>query len=172
MLPADSQLIDPSATGLTNIRVGTSVGSKKPIPEGVDHSEIAVRMQMVDEMKLLLALEPSEVCEARSLGVVLLVKIYMRAERCRAGSDHDEEQIEPQKKGHPTYDENCRDEKVGRVVAFVATMAGGHQMAIGVVCMKKSDVVPVENAAYPVMAKSVMEQSLAARYDQMRTDGS
>ena len=104
--------------------------------------------------------------------MVLLVKIYVGAERRRAGSDHDEEQIEPQQKEHPTYDENCRDEKVGRVVAFVTTMVGGHQMAIGVVCMMKSDVVPVENAAYPVMAKTVMEQGLTARYDQMGADGS
>jgi hypothetical protein len=36
----------------------------------------------------------------------------------------------------------------------------------------ESDVVPVEDAAYPVMTEAVMEQSLAARYDQMGTDGS
>ena len=36
----------------------------------------------------------------------------------------------------------------------------------------KSDVVSVEDAAYPVMAEAVMEQGLAARYDQMGTDGS
>jgi hypothetical protein len=44
----------------SDVRVGTSVGSEKPVPKGVDHSEIAVRVQMVDEVKLLLALEPSE----------------------------------------------------------------------------------------------------------------
>jgi hypothetical protein len=38
--------------------------------------------------------------------------------------------------------------------------------------MVKSKVVPVEDAAYPVMTKTVMEQSLADRYDQMRADGS
>ena len=62
MLPADSQRIDLSAVGLTNVRVGTSIGSEKPVPKGVDHSEIAVRVQMVDEVKLLLAPEPSEAC--------------------------------------------------------------------------------------------------------------
>ena len=55
--------------------------------------------------------------------------------------------------------------KVGRVVSFVATMSGGHQMALGIVCMMKSDVVPVEDAAYSVMAEAVMEQGLADRYD-------
>ena len=36
----------------------------------------------------------------------------------------------------------------------------------------KSDVVSVEDAAYSVMAKAVMEQGLADRYDQMGTDSS
>jgi hypothetical protein len=45
---------------LWNVGIGTSVGSEKPVPKGVDHSEIAARVQMVDEVKLLLAPEPSE----------------------------------------------------------------------------------------------------------------
>jgi hypothetical protein len=60
IVPEESQGIDLSAADSTNIRVRTSIGSEKPVPKGVDHSEIAVRMQMVDEVKLLLALEPSE----------------------------------------------------------------------------------------------------------------
>ena len=171
MLPTDSQRVF-SVSGSPNIHVGISVGSEKSVPEEVDHREIAVRVQMVDEVKLLLAPEPSEACEARSFGMVLLVKIYVRAERRRAGSGHYEEQIERKNEKHPTCDEDCGDEKVGRVVSFVATMGGGHQMALGIVCMMKSDVVPVEDAAYSVMAEAVMEQSLTARYDQMGTDGS
>jgi len=38
----------------------TSVSSEKPVPNGVDHSEIAVRVQMVNEVNLLLVPEPSE----------------------------------------------------------------------------------------------------------------
>jgi hypothetical protein len=38
--------------------------------------------------------------------------------------------------------------------------------------MMEFDVVPVEDAAYSVMAKAVMEQGLAARYDEMGTDRS
>ena len=45
-------------------------------------------------------------------------------------------------------------------------------MALGVVLMMKSDVVPVEDTAYLVMAEAVMEQGLAARYDKMGADGS
>ena len=47
--------------------------------------------------------------------MVLLVKIYVGAERRRAGSDHDEEQIEPQQKEHPTY---LSRERGGRLVAI------------------------------------------------------
>ena len=45
-------------------------------------------------------------------------------------------------------------------------------MAFRIVGMVKSDVVPVENAADPVMTKAVVEDGLAARYNQMSTDGS
>jgi hypothetical protein len=103
--------------------------------------------------------------------MVLLVKIYVATERCRAGGGHYEEQIDGKNKKHPTCDEDCRDEKVGRVVSFVAAMSGRHQMPLGIVCMVKSDVIPVEDSAYSVMAKAVMEQGLADRYDQMCTDG-
>jgi hypothetical protein len=104
--------------------------------------------------------------------MVLLVKIYVGAERRRAGGGDYEEQIERKNKKHPTCDEDCRDEKVGRVIPFVATMSGRHQMSLGIVCMMKSDMVPVEDTAYPVMAKTVMEQGLTARYDQMGAEGS
>ena len=45
-------------------------------------------------------------------------------------------------------------------------------MALGVVLMMKSDVVPEKDAAYPVMTEAVMEQGLADRYPQMSADGS
>jgi hypothetical protein len=36
------------------------VGSEQPVPEEVDNRKVAVSVQMVDEVKLLLAPEPSE----------------------------------------------------------------------------------------------------------------
>ena len=118
---------------LANIRVEILVCSEQSVPEEVDHREIGVRVQMMDEVKLLFAPKPSETCEARSFGVVLLVKIYVGAKRRRAGGGHYEEQIERKNKKHPTCDEDCGDEKIGRVVSFVATINGRHQMALGVV---------------------------------------
>jgi hypothetical protein len=148
------------------------VGSEKFVPEEVNHCEIAVLVQMVDEVKLLLASEPSEACEVRSFDVVFLVKINVRVERRRTGSDHYEKQIIRKDKKHRAGNEDHWDEKVGGVISFVAKIRGGHEMAIGIVPMVKSDVVPAEDAAYPVMTEAVMEQSLATRYDQMSTDSS
>ena len=124
-------------------------------------------------MKLLLAPEPSKACEFRSFGVVLLVKIYVRAERCRAGGSQYNKQVERKNEKHPAREKDGGNEKVGRVVSCIATTGGGgHQMAPGIICMMKSDVVPVKDAAYSVVTEAVMEQSLAARYCEMGTDGS
>ena len=143
--------------GSASVRVRTSEGSKNSVPEKVDHREIAVPVQMVDKVKLLLASEPSEACEPRSFGVVLLVKKYVCAERHRAGGDHYDKQSERKNEIHCTCDEDCRDQKVGSVVAVVATIRGGHQMALGIVCVMEPDVVSVEGPAKPVMTEAVMQ---------------
>jgi hypothetical protein len=61
-LQADSRRIIFPVIGLTNVPVRTSVGSENSVPKGVYHSKIAVSVQMVDEVNLLLAPEPSETC--------------------------------------------------------------------------------------------------------------
>jgi hypothetical protein len=127
---------------------------------------------MVDEVKLLLAPEPSKACEPRSFGVVLLVKIYVRREQHHAGGDRYGKQIQWKNQLHPTGNQDGRDKKIGRVVSIVATISGGHQMALGIVRMMKSYVIPIEDTAYSMMAKAVMEQGLANRYDEMSADRS
>ena len=89
--------------------------------------------------------------------MVFLVEIDVRVERRRAGSGHYEEQIERKNKKHSSSNEDHGDEKVGRVVSFVATIGGGHEMALSIVRMMKSDVVPVKDAANPMMTEAVME---------------
>lgn len=76
-----------------NVGVGTSISSEKSIPEGINHREIAIRMQMMDEVQLLFAPEPSKAGEFRSFDVVFLVKINVGVKRRRTGSGHYEEQI-------------------------------------------------------------------------------
>ncbi len=47
-------------SGLANVHVGPSVGSEKSVPEEVNHRKVGVRVQMMDEVKLLFAPKPSE----------------------------------------------------------------------------------------------------------------
>lgn len=71
-----------------NILVGRAVGPKHPVPEEVNHGEVAVRMQMMGEVKLPLAPEPSKAFQTRSLDVIFLVDKDMRVERRRTGKRH------------------------------------------------------------------------------------
>jgi hypothetical protein len=59
-----------------------SVSPKKPIPEEIDHREIAVRVPVVSEVEFLLAPKPCKTPKARSLHVVFLIKKNMDVERC------------------------------------------------------------------------------------------
>jgi hypothetical protein len=43
-----------------NISMLSAIGAEKPIPEEIDHREIAVPMAVVDEMELLLLSEPGK----------------------------------------------------------------------------------------------------------------
>ena len=57
------------------VAIGPSISAEQLIPEKVDDREVAVRVQVMDEMKLLLVSEPGEAREFRVLRVVCPVKI-------------------------------------------------------------------------------------------------
>ena len=59
-----------------------SVSPKNPIPEKIDHREIAVRVPVVSEVEFLLASEPCKTPKARSLHVVFLIQKNMDVKRC------------------------------------------------------------------------------------------
>ena len=61
-----------------NIR--TSIGTKNPIPEEMDHCEIAVRMPVMNEVQFLYSSEPCKPLKPRSLDVVFLVEKDVRIE--------------------------------------------------------------------------------------------
>jgi hypothetical protein len=42
------------------VRIGAPIGTKKPIPEIVDHRKIAIGMPVMEEMELLLSPEPGK----------------------------------------------------------------------------------------------------------------
>ena len=60
-----------------------SIGAENPIPEEMDHREIAVRMPVMNEVQFLFPSEPCKPQQPRSLYMVFFVKKDMRVERCR-----------------------------------------------------------------------------------------
>src|SRR6059036_14614 len=52
-----------------------SIGTENPIPEEMDHREIAVRVPVMNEMQFLFPSEPCKSLKPRSLYVVFLVEI-------------------------------------------------------------------------------------------------
>ena len=52
----------------------------------MDHTKIAVRVPMVNEVQFLFASEPTKLLKDRSLNVVLFVKEYVGVERGRPGA--------------------------------------------------------------------------------------
>ena len=48
---------------MTSSRLDAAIGAEKPIPEEIDHREIAVPMAVVNEMELLLSSKPGKVAK-------------------------------------------------------------------------------------------------------------
>ena len=71
-----------------------SIGTENPIPEEMDHREIAVRMPVMNEMQFLFPSEPCKPLQPRSLYMVFLVKKDARVERCRTCDYLSQEEID------------------------------------------------------------------------------
>jgi hypothetical protein len=60
-----------------------SIGTENPIPEEMDHREIAVRVPVMNEVQFLFPSEPCKPLKPRSLYVVFLIEKDVRVERRR-----------------------------------------------------------------------------------------
>jgi hypothetical protein len=58
----------------TKPSIRPSIGTENPIPEEMDHREIAVRVPVMNEVQFLFASEPCKLLKPRSLYVVFLVE--------------------------------------------------------------------------------------------------
>ncbi len=58
----------------------TAIGAEKPIPEKIDHGEVAIPGAVMAKMKLLLSPEPRETAKPRSRNMILIVDIVVPAE--------------------------------------------------------------------------------------------
>ena len=79
---------------LSSIR--PSIGTENPIPEEMDHCEIAVRMPMMNEVQFLFTSEPCKSLKPRSVYVVFPVEEDVRVERHRTCDYLNDEEIDGQ----------------------------------------------------------------------------
>ena len=73
-----------------------SIGAENPIPEEMDHCEIAVRMPMMNEVQFLFPSEPCKSLKPRSVYVVFPVEEDVRVERHRTCDYLNDEEIDGQ----------------------------------------------------------------------------
>jgi hypothetical protein len=102
---------------LSSIR--PSIGTENPIPEEMDHREIAVRVPMMNEVQFLFPPEPCKPLKSRSLYVVFLVEKDVRVERRRTRDYLNHEEIEWQYEVCTRSYQKHRNEEEGRIVAVV-----------------------------------------------------
>ena len=60
------------------------IGAENPIPEEMDHREIAVRMPVMNEVQFLFPSEPCKSLKPRSHYVVFLIEKDVRVKRRRS----------------------------------------------------------------------------------------
>jgi hypothetical protein len=94
---------------MVRLAVGSAIRAEQPVPEEVDNCEVAVCVQVMDEMQVALSSEPGEACELRSLHMVRLVKVDVSVERCRTHRGHEEKKIERKNEEHNSRDKNGRN---------------------------------------------------------------
>jgi hypothetical protein len=127
--------------------IGRSVGSKNPIPEKMDHCIVAVRVPVMNEVKLLLPPEPRKPVQPRSLDMVFLVEKDVCVKRCRTCDDENDEKIHWEDEVCTCSDHNHRNEEEGRIVAFVSKVRPRYEMIFGIVGVMKINMIAEEPAA-------------------------
>ena len=115
---AIARTADSKASIQSSIR--PPIGTENPIPEEMDHREIAVSMPVVDEVQFPFASEPRKPLKPRSLYVIFLVEKDVRVKRRRTCDHLNYEKINRQYEICKCSYETHRNEEEGRIVAFVA----------------------------------------------------
>ena len=106
----------------TKPSIRPSIGTENPIPEEMDHREIAVRVPVMNEVQFLFASEPCKPLKPRSLYVVFLVEKDVRVERRRTCNYLNHEEINGQYEVCTSSYQKHRNEEEGCIVAFVTAV--------------------------------------------------
>src|SRR5258708_31014891 len=94
----------------------------------MDHSEIAVRLPVMNEVQFLFPSEPCKPLQPRSLYVVFLVEKDVRVERHRTCDSLHHEEIDWQYEICTRSYQKHGNEEEGRIVAFVTEVRRRDEM--------------------------------------------
>jgi hypothetical protein len=148
----------PIRLSLSNIR--PSIGTENPIPEEMDHREIAVRVPVMNEVQFLFPSEPCKPLKPRSLHVVFLVEKDVRIKRRRTCDYLSHEEIDRQYEICTRSYQKHRNEEEGRIVAFVTEVGPREEMIFGIIGVMEVDVVAKELTSNWMVAELVVHQRL------------
>jgi hypothetical protein len=121
--------------------IRTSIGTEEPIPKEMYHSKIAVRIPMMDKVKLLFASKPCKPLKPRPLDMILLVEENVRIKRRRTCACLNQEEINWQ---HEVRTRSCQkhgNKKERRIVAFVAQIRLRDEMIFGIMGVMEVDMI-------------------------------
>ena len=99
--------------------IWSSIGTEHPIPEDIDHREIAVRVSVMSEVKPPLAFKPCEPLKPRALYVIFLVERRGRKRTPRMRLPEPRRDRPAIRRMYTPYQKH-RNEEEGRIVAFIA----------------------------------------------------
>jgi hypothetical protein len=133
-------------------RFDKTIGAEQPIPEEIDHREIAVPIAVVDEMELLLSSEPGKAAKPWSGNMILVVEIIMPAEWQRHYRKLNHEQIQSQKQIAQSDNQEDRKHKEQRVIIPVIEIMSGNHMVSRIMGVMKLNMILEKSSAKATVA--------------------
>jgi hypothetical protein len=134
-----------------------AIGAEKPIPEEIDHREIAVPMAVVNEMELLLSSKPGKAAKPWSRNMILVVDIIMPAEWQRHYRKLNHEQIQSQKQIAESDNQDDRNQKEQRIIIPVIEIMSGNYVVSRIMDVMKLDMILEKSSAKSAMAEISMK---------------
>jgi hypothetical protein len=141
----------------TSSRLDMAIGAEKPIPEEIDHREIAVPMAVVNEMELLLSSKPGKAAKPWSRNMILVVDIIMPAEWQRHYRKLNHEQIQSQKQIAESDNQDDRNQKEQRIIIPVIEIMSGNYVVSRIMDVMKLDMILEKSSAKSAMAEISMK---------------
>jgi hypothetical protein len=141
----------------TSSGLNATVGTEKPIPEKIDHREIAVPIAVVDEMELLLSPEPGKAAKPWSRNMILVVETIMPAEWQRHYRKLNHEQVQSQEQIAQSDNQGDWHKKEQRIIIPVIEIMSGNYVISRIMDVVKLDMVFEKSSAKATVAEISMK---------------